>query len=712
MVYTLITIIVFILAAIGLFFLYRKLSGNKVARFFVFTVLFSAIAVAAEVFVFNHSFFMSSGYDKFPSETAIEYIKDDNGIKQIKLDFNDTEVKNIYLDCYVEKKKDSNTKTEIQAVSIFYDSANSKGKETSCHPLAETAERSKYINYSLSDKVSHIDIDVSAASKDCTVGVRDVKVNVRVPMMFSWKRALLLFILMFILYNLRPGSGIYQYVLKNRKLSVSSFCVFLFITCAAVFITIKLNDAENSFYLYANQHQYADLAEALSKGDISLGIASEQLRSMDNPYDFGAREEMIKNGMPYVWDKAYYEGNYYVYFGVVPCVLTFLPYHFITGGDLPNFISFTVFAFGFVAAAFFMTELFRKKLAPQMSPLIVHILTSVGAFGSTVYISKYADLYGIPIMAGMMFSVLGILFWILSLGRTWDTDKISKTRKKRSVSIPFIILGSLCMTLVLGSRPQMALLFLLAIPIFWRAVFKDRLLFSRRGIVQTIVFWIPIIAVIIPLMYYNHARFGSFLDFGANYNLTSNDMTARGVEPGRIASALFAYFIEPAELDVRFPFLKASNVRNTLYQGTVISDPMFGGVFAQALLWMLPAVFLKKVRQFMLGKRIFKYFVLLIAFSVIIAVADAQAAGVLERYIADYCFMMYGAAVLIIMSVVNVLQTDQGKEFFSKLLYVLTVFTIIYLFLMTFVSQEPLAGIYNVNSERFYRLFYGISFWV
>lgn len=416
--------------------------------------------------------------------------------------------------------------------------------------------------------------------------------------------------------------------------------------------------------------------------------------------------------MPYVWDKAYYEGKYYVYFGVVPCVTTFLPYHMITGVDLPNYISFTIFSFGFISAAFFLTELIRKKLAPQMSPLILHILTSVAAFGSTVYISKYADLYGIPIMAGMMFSVLGILFWILSLGKASGTEKTSRIRKKRSISIPYIIPGSLCMTLVVGCRPQMALLCLLAIPVFWRAVFKDRILFSKKGVIQTIVFWIPVIAVLIPLLYYNHSRFGSVFDFGANYNLTSNDMTARGVEPGRIASALFAYFIEPAELDVRFPFLQASNVRNTLYQGTVISDPMFGGVFAQALLWVLPAVFLKNVRQFMLQKRIFKYFVLLCAFSVIIAVADAQGAGVLERYITDYCFLMYGAAILVIMSVFNVLQTDQGKEFFSGMVYVLTVLTVIYLFLMIFVSQEPLVGIYNVNSERFYKFFYGISFWV
>lgn len=33
-------------------------------------------------------------------------------------------------------------------------------------------------------------------------------------------------------------------------------------------------------------------------------------------------------------------------------------------------------------------------------------------------------------------------------------------------------------------------------------------------------------------MWYNAARFGSPFDFGANYNLTSNDMTRRGFAVG------------------------------------------------------------------------------------------------------------------------------------------------------------------------------------
>ncbi|MCO7109522.1 hypothetical protein NIA69_10595 [Gemmiger formicilis] len=45
-------------------------------------------------------------------------------------------------------------------------------------------------------------------------------------------------------------------------------------------------------------------------------------------------------------------------------------------------------------------------------------------------------------------------------------------------------------------------------------------------------------------MWYNAARFGSPFDFGANYNLTGNDMTQRGFNAVRIGPAVFTSLFE------------------------------------------------------------------------------------------------------------------------------------------------------------------------
>ena len=50
------------------------------------------------------------------------------------------------------------------------------------------------------------------------------------------------------------------------------------------------------------------------------------LKSMDDPYDKSARDELQKEtGEPYLFDVAYYDGHYYVYFGVVPVLMFYLP---------------------------------------------------------------------------------------------------------------------------------------------------------------------------------------------------------------------------------------------------------------------------------------------------------------------------------------------------------------------------------------------------
>ena len=50
---------------------------------------------------------------------------------------------------------------------------------------------------------------------------------------------------------------------------------------------------------------------------------------------------------------------------------------------------------------------------------------------------------------------------------------------------------------------------------------------------------IPFIIVGLGLMYYNYIRFDSPFDFGANYNLTTNDMTLRGFNIDRIFLGIY-----------------------------------------------------------------------------------------------------------------------------------------------------------------------------
>ena len=75
--------------------------------------------------------------------------------------------------------------------------------------------------------------------------------------------------------------------------------------------------------------QYGALAHSLLNGRLDLmQDPPEELLALDNPYDSTARGAAQVNSL---WDHAYYNGRYYVYFGIVPCLLFQLPFEAVTG---------------------------------------------------------------------------------------------------------------------------------------------------------------------------------------------------------------------------------------------------------------------------------------------------------------------------------------------------------------------------------------------
>ena len=150
-------------------------------------------------------------------------------------------------------------------------------------------------------------------------------------------------------------------------------------------------------------------------------------------------------------------------------------------------------------------------------------------------------------------------------------------------------------------------------------------------------------------MWYNYARFGSVTNFGANYNLTMNDMTQRGMQIARVLPALFAFFIQPPNVTGVFPFINPV-IFETTYLGQTIKEVTFGGILVcLPVLWVLffSAPLLRARKRDRQTKTIMGVVIVLIVVAVLVAILDAQMAGILQRYYADFSFMFLLAAVLL-----------------------------------------------------------------
>ena len=77
---------------------------------------------------------------------------------------------------------------------------------------------------------------------------------------------------------------------------------------------------------------YSDnLVKALSRGEVFISDVPDnsKLEALNNPYDSIEREE-LRRSSDYIWDAAYYNQKYYVYFGALPAILIMVPYYLIT----------------------------------------------------------------------------------------------------------------------------------------------------------------------------------------------------------------------------------------------------------------------------------------------------------------------------------------------------------------------------------------------
>ena len=74
-----------------------------------------------------------------------------------------------------------------------------------------------------------------------------------------------------------------------------------------------------------------NLVKALSKGEVEIADVPDisKLEELKNPYDAIERGSLERD-VDYVWDAAYYNQKYYVYFGVLTALLIMVPYYLLT----------------------------------------------------------------------------------------------------------------------------------------------------------------------------------------------------------------------------------------------------------------------------------------------------------------------------------------------------------------------------------------------
>lgn len=700
-------------------FVYKK--SKKEPRsdkaFVIAAAAFLIFAIGLEISIFNTNFYTSyseeekslshymelykaeDGTYTLPSECTVEFPELGEEISNIKIDLSNYNVGTVKAEIYLTDEANKN-----------YFIAGERDVYTA-------VEKSRYMNVHTAGKTEHLAINLDSEYEE--IKIDDVSINANRPFEFSLLRVVIVWGVLCLFYIFKPSSVLYKRKLcESKDLKSSLIMGFFCLQCAIIIVLGSINPtfmgiAANGYNTHKwdgdgidfvelsmeHHNQYDELAQAILNGKtyIDNDDVPESLKNMENPYDTALRSKTaLLTGDTYRWDVAYFDGHYYVYFGIVPLLVMYLPFRAITGSPFPSAVGIMIFAAIFALGIFKILGFICQKKFKSISvgTFLITALTFVNCCGA-MFLVKRPDFYSVPIMTSMAFVVWGIYFWLKGL----ENEKGKHTS---------FFLGSLFLALSVGCRPQAVLICAVALPLFLGYFFKDKFIFKKDGIKQLMTLAVPFVVVASGIMYYNFIRFGSPFDFGSAYNLTTNDVTRRGFEISRTFTGLFTYLFQPPQFTGVFPYIRPVEIE-TNYLGKTISEYCFGGVITSVpMLWFIFG--LNKAKETLKEKKLFGVTLTLVLVGIALVVADTQAGGLLQRYFSDFGYIFFMAVSFVIFALCEQKNVENNANSLNKAIIFSAVLSIFYSFALAFSVAD--VTIDTQNPTLFGTILHLVQFWI
>lgn len=671
-------------------------------------VLF-VILLILELTVFNYKFYSSLGNDP-TMVSSVRYnnivnngntLKLGSGDKYIEIPNINKHLNNVYINMEI---KDDKEYKENKALNVFIsatDAGNSEYFDLPERGIVYNIDQTKYIKLNLNGESEKLKINF-IGSDNKEVFIHSIVLNANMPFSFNIIRLIMLFVLISVIYIVKPKSDFYKYKFNPKSNKQNGVLYTVVIINLLIIFTLGLSHPDKGINEVSHHNQYHWLAEAMMDGHFYLNDEPcDTLKALENPYDRRARDNAMKaTGERYKWDTAYYNGKYYVYFGVVPELLFFLPTR-LMGIFVINKAPVVIMLMIAVIFGYLLIREMTRRWFKDTSFLLYMMVSCLFVNGMGIYLGvKVPDLYMIPISHALAFSLMGVYLWIKAVP---DNDD-----EKGKLNKWYLLLGSICLALVAGCRPQVVFVSFVSVPLLWDHVFKKRELFSAKSVVTTIMFILPYVIVAAFLMYYNYARFGSPFDFGANYNLTVMDMVAEKFNFGKIPLGLYTYFIQPPYFIAVFPFIQAVDIVKD-FMGNYVMEQNYGGLFA-CHIFLLCLVFIYKVKDSLKAKKLWAITLFMVILAFVIAIIDYNTGGLILRYKIDFTWMLFFGAIAVILALNEKYKNTAYENVFYKFMAVSFVWSIFYIF--AFIFNEGTATYKTNLPQLYYYMQHLIEFWI
>lgn len=459
-------------------------------------------------------------------------------------------------------------------------------------------------------------------------------------------RMFLIFIVVIFILEVRSGKFFDKEYDRNSKEMNIVFLINL--TTMLVFTILYMVCQFNleSYILKPEEIDPADSVlaqtEAIVNGKIELlEEPSEELKAMDNPYDSEKRDN---EGVPYLYDVAYYDGHYYNYFGIAPILTLILPFRLITGNYLPTCIFNILYV---VIAVFALYGLYKKLVDKYIKKISLY----------NFYLGFYAILFASNIFTlfrGMKYDIViasGIAFLLIALNLSLSIYENPKFK-----ILKLILLG-ITTALVVLSKPNLIVYYLLIL-FFVLCTMKDKTIKDKIKDLSFVA--VPLGVLAIFQMWLNYVRFDSILEFGAQYQLSGlNVTTSMGFSINKAYAVIMEYLFRiPTINPLNFPFIFANHDTAFTAINEVCYENRLVGLAIIPILWAY--LLNRDVKK----EKGLKYFInVCLITSVLGMLVAGCTGGICEAYAIDFKLILSIGAVILLLKWLEDRREDKNKIF-------------------------------------------------
>ena len=408
------------------------------------------------------------------------------------------------------------------------------------------ASKPEYCRMSLVEKSTSYLLTFNAETTR-SYNVRDyvlkgIHFNQAIPYNYSLLRGLLVIFVCYVATKI-PG-----YARKNadpvRKTGRIKLCLaggFLLCFLAVLITGLVSTKAQDSLFVtyplsksgYTNYDIFIKLFDAFKKGQLHLDYEPDpKLVALgEDAYVPAARSAAHASVL---WDHAYFNGKYYCYFGAAPVIFISFPVYVITGGLVPTglfllWVGFFAAIFGFAYLAVVLLEIGGRKVNPIALVAILIGLAFGGLFLNLVVFRQTDFMYRVPFTLGLANAILFTAF----------TLEAYRGFHRRT----FLGLAGFFFVLIIGTRPDFGVWLLFLSPLFLSMLFRKEKPMSKRLLDFAPMAGILLVGALV-ICGYNYARYGTPLEFGQTYQMTSMDVRTIKLDLGDFRGAFYHYFLQ------------------------------------------------------------------------------------------------------------------------------------------------------------------------